>query len=347
MGTGAPQADGGAAHETISVIMPMYNAKHHLPLVLKPLLAMLERGELAEVLVVDDVSTDDSIAVARELGATVLTSPRNGGPGAARNIGSAQAKGDILWFVDSDVIAHEDGARRVKAAFKDPGTVAVFGSYDDTPPAQNFMSQYKNLVHHYYHQLGREDASTFWAGCGAIRKRAFDEVKGYDVQRYTKPSIEDIELGYRLRARGGRIRLVHDLRCTHLKMWTLKGVIVTDVFMRAIPWSRLMISQGGLTNDLNVSTAERWRAILAGLLVLSPFAAVLRPDLAWLPIVMLGVVFFANRQFFEFLRRRKGLAFAILGTLFHQVYYLYSSAAFAWCLLEARLGIAKKAAATE
>ena len=156
MGDGAAHVGKSASEVTLSVIMPMYNANRFMPLVLKPLLEMQRRGEVLEVIVVDDVSTDDSIAVATELGATVLRSPRNVGPGAARNIGVAEAKGDIVWFVDSDVIAHDDGAKRMKAAFSDPQTVAVFGSYDDAPPAQNFMSQYKNLIHHYYHQQGRE-----------------------------------------------------------------------------------------------------------------------------------------------------------------------------------------------
>lgn len=333
-GSGA-EADGAP---TVSVIMPVYNASHFLPLVLPPLLDMQRRGEVLEVILVDDVSTDNSVAVARDLGATVLPSPRNAGPGAARNIGSAKARGDILWFVDSDVIAHEDGARKVRVAFPDAATVAVFGSYDDAPPARNFMSQYKNLVHHFYHQKGREDASTFWAGCGAVRRAEFLAAGGYDAARYAKPSIEDIELGYRLRARGGRIRLERALRCTHLKVWTVAGVFKTDIFMRALPWARLMLTQVGMTDDLNVSKAERLRAVLAGLFALSIPAPILAPSLGWLTAALLFGVFAANWGFFTFLRRRKGVAFAVLGLLFHQVYYLYSSAAFAWCWFEARLG---------
>ena len=67
-----------------------------------------------------------------------------------------------------------------------------------------FLSQYKNLVHHFYHHRGKREASTFWSGCGAVRKQAFLDAGGFDVERYTRPSIEDIELGYRLIKAGGK-----------------------------------------------------------------------------------------------------------------------------------------------
>ena len=57
------------------------------------------------------------------------------------------------------------------------------------------VSQYRNLLHHFVHQHGHAEASTFWAGCGAIRRAAFDAVGGFDAARFPRPSIEDIELG--------------------------------------------------------------------------------------------------------------------------------------------------------
>lgn len=330
----------------ITVIMPVFNADHFLPLALPPLVEMQARGEILEVLVVDDHSTDRSAACAADLGARVITSPDRAGPGRARNLGAKEARGEILWFVDADVIAHDDGAKRIREAFQDPEAVAVFGSYDDAPPAKNFASQYKNLVHHYYHQLGKREASTFWAGCGAVRKQAFLEIGGFDIERYKRPSIEDIELGYRLRANGGRILLVHELKGTHLKNWTVRDVIFTDVFRRALPWARLMLTRAGLTDDLNVSKTERLRAGLAGLLVLSIVLALAVQGLVWLPLVLVGSAVAANWQLFDFMRGRKGASFAFLALMFHQVYYLYSSAAFVWCWLEARLtGTGRPAAA--
>ena len=321
----------------ISVVMPAYNAAHYMLRVLAPLLQMLRDGEITEILVVDDQSTDDTANVARALGARVLTNPRRGGPGAARNFAATEAIGAILWLVDSDVIAHPGGPAQIAAAFRDPKVDAVFGSYDDAPAGKSWMSQYKNLMHRYYHQRAKREATTFWAGCGALRKSAFLAVGGFDVKTYTRPSIEDIELGYRLRAAGGRILLLPELQGKHLKVWTVRNAIQTDIFARAIPWSRLMIGRVGLTDDLNTSKAERLRAGLAGLWLLSILILPLWPGLWGLTLALFAVVVVANWPLITFLYKAAGLDVAIRGGLYHQFYYVYSATAFVWCLIEARV----------
>ena len=248
--------------DRISVIMPAWGAERLMPRVLAPLMGMLSRGEVAEVIVVDDVSPDRTAEVARGLGARVLTMPKNGGPGAARNFAAEHAVGDVLWFIDSDVIAWPDGAVKVAAAFADPGIGAVFGSYDDTPDGTPWFSRYKNLTHRFYHQTARRDAQTFWAGCGAVRKEVFHKAGGFDTDTYRVPSIEDIELGYRIRATGAMIAVDPTLLGKHLKVWTPRNAIFTDIFRRALPWSRLMISREGVTNDLNTSNAEKAKAVV-------------------------------------------------------------------------------------
>jgi glycosyltransferase involved in cell wall biosynthesis len=316
--------------------MPVYNGRAFIGRSLPPLIDMLRRGELVEVIVVDDSSTDDTPVMAQQMGARVLPSGGRLGPGGARNNAAVQARGEILWFVDADVVVHDDAARELQRAFAESNVTAVFGSYDDRPPARNFLSQYKNLVHHFYHHRGKSEASTFWAGCGAVRKDAFLAVKGFDVAKYTRPSIEDIELGYRLRAAGGRILLWPALQGTHLKVWRFFNLIHTEVFCRAIPWSRLMLSRTGLVNDLNVGTAERLRAVGAGLFF-AGMVATLHPAIpGWIALALLAAIALANADLLRLFYRRKGALFALRGLLFHQVYYLYSSAAFAWCWIEIR-----------
>ena len=239
--------------------------------------------------------------------------------------------------MDADVVVHDDAAVELRRAFEQPGVTAVFGSYDDQPPAKNFLSQYKNLVHHFYHHSGRREASTFWAGCGGIRKDDFLAAGGFDVALYTRPSIEDIELGYLLRAAGRVILLCPSLQGTHLKVWRFVNLIHTEVFCRAIPWSRLMLSRSGMMNDLNVGTAERLRAVLAGILVIGSLASLLPGVPGWIAAVLLVAVALANASLLGLFYRRKGPLFALGGLLFHQVYYLYSSAVFAWCWLEYRV----------
>lgn len=323
---------------TISVIVPAYNAAHYLEASLPPLIELLRAGELQEVIVVDDCSPDPTnIATATALGADVIRMPANSGPGAARNLAAARAKGDILWFVDADVVVHKDGPAHIRRTFADAGVWAMFGSYDEKPPAKNFASQYKNLVHRYYHQLGREEATTFWSGCGAVRREKFLGARGFNANVFKHPAIEDVELGQRLIEAGGRIRLVHEFACAHLKHWTLAEMVRTDIFRRALPWSRMMLSSGRQTNDLNLAPAEKVRAVIAILWLMSlpalPAVALTR-EMALPFLIATPAMLYANNRLAAYFARLRGIAFAAGAVLTHQVYYFYSTATFAYCVLE-------------
>ncbi|HZI83563.1 MAG TPA: glycosyltransferase [Casimicrobiaceae bacterium] len=320
----------------ISVVMPVYNGERVLRASLAPLGAMRRSGEIAEIIVVDDGSTDASAAIAAEHGARVLRSGGRVGPGGARNVAAPQALGDVLWFVDADVVVHDDAARALAAAFATTGAAAVFGSYDDRPTGSNFLSQYKNLVHHFYHHGDGGDADTFWAGCGAIRKEAFLASGGFDAERYPYPSVEDIELGYRLRQRGLRIVLDPRIQGTHLKIWRLGNLLHTDIARRALPWARLILSKSGLPDALNVGVGERINAALAAGLLASAALAAARLAPFWLPLGFVVAVAVANARLFGLFRRARGAAFAVGAVAFHQIYYLYSSAVYVACWLERR-----------
>ena len=320
---------------SISVIMPVYNGEDFIRQSLPPLLAMEQRGEILEVIVVDDGSTDRSMQIARELGATVISSGGRMGPGGARNQAAETAKGEFLWFVDADVVVHDNAAKCLGQGFVSEQIVAVFGSYDSNPPAKNFFSQYKNLVHHYYHQRASDEAQTFWSGCGAVRRSTFLASGGFDVEQYKFPSIEDIELGHRLIEAGGRVRLLRDVQCTHLKIWRFGNLIHTEIFRRAVPWSRLILnSRAGIPNDLNVGMSEQVRAGFAALLALSILTLLLGMTGVTITVALALLVLFANREIAQFFYQKGGLLFACRALLYHQVYYLYSASAFVWVYLE-------------
>ena len=301
---------------------------------LAPLLAMLTAGEIREIIIVSDCATDRSEDIVRgHTEVHMMRTERQGGPGAARNLGVTVAGGDFVWFVDSDVVLADDAARVLSAVLTQDSPAAVIGSYDDQPDAANFLSQYKNLVHHYFHNRSHRHASTFWAGCGAVRRQLFNELGGFDAVAYPHPSIEDIELGYRIVEAGEEISLEPRLRGKHLKEWRFKNLVHTEVFRRAIPWSRLMLTRSVVTTDLNVSQGELVRAALAGLTALTLLAALPGFVPAWVPLVPLGCSAAASREMLTFFYRKKGAWFAIRAFLFHQLYYIYSSASFAFASL--------------
>ena len=121
------------------------------------------------------------------------------------------------------------------------------------------MSRFKNLLHHFTHQHSQGEASTFWVGCGAIRREVFGALGGF-YGGYGRPAVADIELGMRLKEAGQRILLDPAIQVTHLKYWTLASLFKSDIFDRAVPWSRLILRQGRLPVTLNIEFSRPSRA---------------------------------------------------------------------------------------
>ena len=256
------------------------------------------------------------------------------GPARARNRGAAVARGQILLFVDADVELAHDALGRVHAAFEStPDLAGLFGAYDDAPACDRVVSQFRNLLHHHTHVSHPGRAATFWSGCGAIRRRVFDDVGGFD-EGFRRPSVEDIDLGMRVLGNGGRIDLDPGLLGKHHKSWTLLSMIRTDVYDRAVPWTRLILRKEELPSTLNLDRTNR---LCGGMTVLSvlPAPVLLIVGGWWRIAVLLGIaamlggMVWLHLDFYRLCRRRRGAGFAITSFALHWLFFLYSSLTFA------------------
>jgi GT2 family glycosyltransferase len=316
----------------ISVIVPVHNGGEKF----RRCLASLKEADLIpnEIIVIADGDTDGSWLLARSFGVQVSRFPSPGGPGRARNLGASLARGEILFFVDADVIVPPAVIGEVITIFKrEPSLAALFGSYDDEPAESNFLSQYRNLLHHYVHQQGCEDASTFWGACGAIRRDVFLAVGGFD-EGYVRPSVEDIELGYRLRKAGYRIRLCKSLQVKHLKRWDVVSMLKADFYQRALPWTEIILRERHCINDLNTGITGRASVMLTFLLLCSLASAFWQPLAVAAAGVMALILLTLNSPLYRFFLRKRGLRFALQAIPWHWFYFFYSGVAFA-------LGIAR------
>ena len=310
-----------------SIIIPVYNGSRHLPICLRSVQASSFTNW--ELIVVDDGSTDDSATIAEEMGAMVVQLNGRHGPAAARNRGAEIANGRYLFFTDSDCQLHVDTLQKAADILTaNPRLDALIGSYDNAPAASNFLSQYKNLHHHYIHQTSQSTAQTFWTGCGAINRDSFCQLGGFNAQRYPRPSIEDIELGYRLIQQGGQIRLATNVQLKHLKTWHWHSLLRSDIFDRAIPWAQLLREQKNIAADLNLQWSHRFSAMLVVLLLISlllfPFVGRLRP----FPPLTISLLLILNWPLYQFFWQQRGFLFALLAILWHWFYYFYSFLAF-------------------
>ena len=216
-----PEGESGSALPSISVLIPAFEARETLASTLKS----VKEQSLAplEVIVVDDCSTDGTSDLAREVGATPLINEVNLGPAVSRNIAARKARGEILVFLDADVIIPPGILMDFATTLREmPDVAAVQTLYTPTCPGDNAVTIYQNF--YYYYSLARlkmTHVAVLATWCVAVRKSAFQEMGGFN-ESIPEPTVEDEELGYALTDAGYRILLAKGLQVTHLARYTLR-----------------------------------------------------------------------------------------------------------------------------
>jgi cellulose synthase/poly-beta-1,6-N-acetylglucosamine synthase-like glycosyltransferase len=326
----------------LSVVIPVYNSAAEL----KQCLSALAGSAYSnfEAIVVDDGSDEPVHQIAAASGFNCIREELRKGPAHARNVGAAAARGEYIVFVDADVCVHADTLSRIAENFAtSPHLSAVIGSYDNAPAHQSFVSQFKNLFHHFVHTRNAGEIGTFWCGCGAIRKDVFRRLGGFDEDLYDQPSIEDIELGARMASAGFRILLDEQIQAKHLKRWTLWSLIKTDVMRRGVPWTRLILRSGRMPEALNVTSSQRASVLLAILAVFVVLIGVWEPMAFGASVLLLAAVAVLNRSLYQFFYAERGLWFLLGAVPLHWLYLGYCGVAFfcgavAHCFARGRAG---------
>lgn len=240
-----------------------------------------------EIVLADDGSSEfgRAGALAASYGARLVRFPSNSGPAAARNRAAREITGSILVFFDADEAVHDDALVRIAKAFEsDPALDAIIGSYDTRPEVTGLVASFRNLLHACVHHRSAGEISTFWAGCGAVRRVRFEALHGFD-ETFQRPSVEDVDFGFRLHSAGFKIRLDPSIQITHHKEWTLSTMISADIFRRAMPWTELMMRHG-LPRNLNFRWRDRVSVVLTAMLPLLVISRFLWHGAGWLPLTL-------------------------------------------------------------
>jgi glycosyltransferase involved in cell wall biosynthesis len=191
---------------SVSIIIPTFNGAARIGNCLDALLAQ-SLGREVEILVVNDGSTDGTAAVVGRYSGVRLITQANAGPAAARNRGAIEARGAILLFTDDDCVPMPDWLDAMLAPFADPEVVGAKGIY---------RTRQRRLAARFV-QIEYEDKYRLMAGlsnidfidtysAGFVRER-FLEMSGYDTS-FPVACAEDIELSYRMSARGWKMKFV-------------------------------------------------------------------------------------------------------------------------------------------
>lgn len=222
----------------ISIIIPVFNAEKTLRECLNAIYSSTYQN--FEVIIVDDLSTDGFILIAKEFPCTLIHMDEKSGPARARNTGALHAKGEILFFTDSDIIIKEDTLQKIVNAIE--GQIAVTGMYARIP----YLNRFFSLYHNYYAHRSQKETNTltfmFHTSCGAIRKDVFKAIGGFN-ENMRKPTVEDVDFGYRLMENGHRVYLDKSIQVTHFTDYNFSKLI-KSYFYKSKDWSELLFSKG-------------------------------------------------------------------------------------------------------
>jgi hypothetical protein len=310
-----------SAAPLVSVVIPNYNYARVLGLCLR---AVQEQTyEPIEIILVDDCSTDDSVQVAAALGVDAITPPANGGVCAARNLGVGHARGEVIFFLDSDVALDPDAVARAVAVLQSDERVgAVCGNYDTVPLIRNsLVKEYRNLYRHYWMKSASADGTVSgFLNCAiiAVRAAVWAQAGPWDPRLVHSEGLVVIE---RLTA-CGEVRLDSSVRGRHDDDATL-GVALRKVFTRThqhVPYFLQRQRVAGV-----VGSSESGASLAAALAVVT-LPVPLLAGTAWaavLPAVLLAAWVALDGRLHRFVFRSRGPAF---GAFFIGVHFLVNLA---------------------
>jgi glycosyltransferase involved in cell wall biosynthesis len=213
---GQPEQASSAALPLVSLIIPSYRRSEALKRCLEA--AIRQDCAAYEIIVVDDASGDDTAEMVRGAfpGVRVLVQAENRGPAAARNLGLAHARGEIIAFTDDDCLIPPDFlSRLVEGYLAHPEAVGVGGYMEAPAPllGDNLLAQYEaHLTHQVYGagsepRLGGFDCPAGGTNAMSYRKSALLEAGGFD-ESFPVAAGEDTDLKWRITQRGTRLLYV-------------------------------------------------------------------------------------------------------------------------------------------
>jgi len=303
----------------ISVIIAAHNSQE----VLGECLAALRSVQptVREIIVVDDGSTDRTAEIANHHGATVIALASTHFANYCRNLGAERATGDILLFVDSDVVVQPDTVEKILDAFESENTDAVIGLYSSKHRHENIASQYKNLWIRYSYLKSLRTIDWIFGAVAAVRTEAFRKASGFDRTLFMNKG-GDLELGKRMANSRPAIVLNPAVQVEHLKRHTLTSLLRND-YERSQGFVQLAAKLGQLARSLrkgfvNIYPGFAYSSILAWAFVASLLIGFWVIQFRWLAVLCASAYLSLNLGFLIYYARHRRLQEipAVLGIMF-------------------------------
>ncbi len=308
----------------VSIIIPCHNSQSTLQKCLESVFALAKEIDY-EVIIVDDGSEDQTILIAQRYPVKIYKTDSNKGAAYARNLGVKQAQGDLILFIDSDVILPAHPLDLILESFQKSGADCVVGVFSAENPFSDFFSQYKSLYCHFKYQ-DLKGAPAVNTAIAAIKKKVFAELNGFDERML---GSEDNELADRLHKKGFKITIDTKLEVVHLKEFNCLSLLKNDfqksrtlskIFFRNLNSKTLFVNK----KFTDISLDMIWNVPLVYLtLSLSFFWVIFQRQELLMGWIFFGLLFLLNNQrFWIYIFKKKGLFFTLEAVLFTFLDYL-------------------------
>ena len=293
----------------VSIIIPVKNGGATLDACLRSIKRSYYKN--FEVIVVDDHSTDNIAEITRRLNYTVIPATDGEGANHARNFGARHAKGEILVFLDSDIVVERETILGIVETLEEEGIDAVVGIYTARHRHETFVSQYKNLWVRYSYLKSTPAIDWLFGAVSGIRRRAFEKLGGFDSSLLARQGHDDLELGKRFARANLNIVLNMDIEVEHLKHYTL-GSFIRNEFHRSVGFAELATRFGETTKSLQRGFVNVYPAFVVStmfsLLVLGVMLGSLEGWFSyWYGLAAIGAYLLMNIRFLNYLEQVRGL----------------------------------------
>lgn len=293
----------------VSVVIPVKNGAQYLDACLRSITRSRYRN--VELIVVNDHSEDESVRIAEQYKCTILQAGDETGANHARNLGARAANGDILVFVDADIVLERDAIMTIVELLEEDGHDAVVGLYTTKHRHESFVSQYKNLWVRYSYLKSPPAIDWMFGAISGIKRRAFGALGGFDANLMSVHGNDDIEFGKRLALNKLNIILSMDVEVEHLKNYSLSSFIKNE-FYRSIGFAELATRLGETVGSFSRGFANVYPTFILSVL-LAPILLVVALGTAAnyvssMPLLIVaGIYVLLNIRFLNYLEQVRGL----------------------------------------
>ena len=305
-------------NKRISVIIPNYNGSSTIGRCLEA--AFSSEYDNFEVIVTDDCSTDNSAEIIKKFPCKFIFLDKHSGASRARNTGTKNSGGEILFFIDADCLLQKNTLASVNKAFLISENAIIGGTYTAIPYDKDFFSTFQSIFIN-YSETKKEPPDYIPTHAMVIARDIFMKSGGF--KENFLPILEDVEFSHRLRKMGYKLTMNSEILVRHIFDFTLIKSM-KNAFRKSLYWTiyslknkDLLADSGTASYELKINVATLFLNALLSMLFFYFKNTAFLISIFLICAVNLSV----SKGLIKAFYKAKGLSFVIATTLYYTLIY--------------------------